>query len=63
MTHFFRQYLLYATFEVIEPLWETLMRHLNNATSVDEMIEHHKVFVKKVMKGLLLSRKVVVLRA
>lgn len=63
MTHFFRQYLLYATFEVIEPLWETLGHHFNNAASVDEMIEHHRVFLKKVMKGLLLSRKVVVLRS
>ena len=63
MTHFFRQYLLYATFEVLEPLWAALESHVNSASSVDEIIEHHRVFLKKVMKGLLLSRKVVVLRS
>lgn len=63
MTHFFRQYLLYATFEVLEPLWNALEQHIQSSSTVDEIIEHHRVFLRKVMKGLLLSRKVVVLRA
>jgi gamma-tubulin complex component 2 len=63
MIHFFGQYMLYATFEVLEPLWSALERHVNAATTIDEVIEHHRVFLRKVMKGLLLSRKVVVLRA
>ena len=63
MTHFFKQYLLYATFEVLEPLWNTLEHHIQASKTVDEVIEHHRVFLRKVMKGVLLSRKVVVLRA
>lgn len=63
MTHFFRQYLLYVTFEVIEPLWRSLEKHIDSAMTVDEIVDFHKVFLRKVMKGLLLSRKVVVLRA
>jgi gamma-tubulin complex component 2 len=63
MTHFFRQYLLYATFEVLEPLWHALEGHIESAGSVDEIVEFHKVFLRRVMKGLLLSRKVVVLRS
>jgi gamma-tubulin complex component 2 len=63
MTHFFRQYLLYATFEVLEPLWSALESHIESAGSVDEIVEFHKVFLRRVMKGLLLSRKVVVLRS
>lgn len=63
MTHFFRQYLLYATFEVIEPLWRGLEGQLMGAETVDEMLIHHQSFLSKAMKGLLLSRKVVVLRS
>jgi len=63
MTHFFRQYLLYATFEVLEPLWSALEMHIESAGSVDEIVDFHKMFLRRVMKGLLLSRKVVVLRS
>lgn len=63
MTHFFRQYLLYATFEVIEPLWRGLEGQLQGAETIDEMLLHHQSFLSKAMKGLLLSRKVVVLRS
>lgn len=63
MTHFFRQYLLYATFEVLEPLWSALEMHIESAGSVDEIVEFHKMFLRRVMKGLLLSRKVLVLRS
>ena len=63
MTHFFRQYLLYATFEVLEPLWQGLEADIERALSVDEIVEVHRTFLRRVMKGLLLSRKVVVLRS
>jgi gamma-tubulin complex component 2 len=63
MTHFFRQYLLYATFEVLEPLWCALELHIESAGSIDEIVDFHKMFLRRVMKGLLLSRKVVVLRS
>lgn len=36
MTHFFRQYLLYVTFEVMEPLWGAFERQLQTAGSLDE---------------------------
>lgn len=37
MTHFFRQYLLYVTFEVMEPLWGAFERQLQTAGSLDEV--------------------------
>ncbi|KAL4425465.1 hypothetical protein ABPG75_009481 [Micractinium tetrahymenae] len=63
MTHFFRQYLLYVTFEVMEPLWGAFERQLQTAGSLDEIVEQHKAFLRRLMKGCLLSRKVTVLRA
>lgn len=62
MTHFFRQYLMYVTFEVLEPLWRALQAKVQTAQSLDEIIEHHRVFLNKVMKGTLLKRKVQLLR-
>ncbi|PSC76155.1 Gamma-tubulin complex component 2 [Micractinium conductrix] len=63
MTHFFRQYLLYVTFEVMEPLWAAFEAKLQTASSLDEIVEQHKAFLRRLMKGCLLSRKVVVLRS
>lgn len=63
MIHFFRQYLLYTTFEVLEPLWRVFEANVEAADSLDKIIQQHHIFLKKVQKGLLLSRKVVVLRA
>lgn len=37
--------------------------HIESAGSVDEIVEFHKMFLRRVMKGLLLSRKVLVLRS
>ncbi|KAL4418839.1 hypothetical protein ABPG77_001502 [Micractinium sp. CCAP 211/92] len=62
MTHFFRQYLLYVTFEVMEPLWGAFERQLQTASSLDEIVEQHRAFLRRLMKGCLLSRKVTVLR-
>lgn len=129
MTHFFRQYLMYVTFEVMEPLWGAFEAKVQTASSLDEVsvlrvvlvwagdavgarvgcccmhalaascaaptcsaltshlsqpltpalprsravkfsptplpqiVEQHKAFLRRLMKGCLLSRKVVVLRA
>jgi hypothetical protein len=37
MTHFFRQYLMYVTFEVMEPLWAAFEAKLQTASSLDEV--------------------------
>lgn len=36
-SHFFRQCLLYVTFEVVEPLWRTLEESVQSARSLDEV--------------------------
>lgn len=62
-THFFRQYLLYITFEVLEPLWRAFQGHLAAVDGFDEALEQHRSFLRRVLKGCLLSRKVVLLRS
>lgn len=57
MMHFFRQYLLYSSFELLDPLWKSLEDNLRSSLTVDDMIAHHMVFLEKAMKGLFLSRK------
>ena len=37
MQHFFRQYLLYVTFEVLEPLWAAMAASLSAATTLDQV--------------------------
>jgi hypothetical protein len=37
MTHFFRQLLLYITFEVVEPLWAAFEAKLQGSASLDEV--------------------------
>ena len=37
MTHFFRQYLMYVTFEVMEPLWGAFEAKVQTASSLDEV--------------------------
>lgn len=37
MMHFFHQYLLYVTFEVLEPHWLTLLSQLNAADTLDKV--------------------------
>jgi len=36
MMHFFHQYLLYVTFEVLEPLWHTMSSQCRTANTLDE---------------------------
>lgn len=51
------------TFEVIEPLWRTLEARLLSARALDDVVAEHTAFLRCLLKGCLLSRKVVVLRA
>lgn len=37
MMHFFHQYLLYVTFEVLEPLWHTMSLQCRAAKTLDEV--------------------------
>jgi len=57
MMHFFREYLLYSSFELLDPLWKSLGDNLKKSANVDEMAAHHLAFLEKAMKGLFLSRK------
>ncbi|KAK9863562.1 hypothetical protein WJX84_003827 [Apatococcus fuscideae] len=57
MQHFFRQYLLYVTFEVLEPLWAAMASSLRAATTLDQVVDAHREFLRRVLKGCLLSRK------
>ncbi|KAA6417682.1 MAG: Spc97 Spc98 family of spindle pole body (SBP) component, partial [Trebouxia sp. A1-2] len=63
MMHFFHQYLLYVTFEVLEPLWHTMSSQCRTANTLDEVIGHHTDFLRKVLKGCLLSRKLTLLQS
>ncbi|KAL0053447.1 hypothetical protein WJX82_005855 [Trebouxia sp. C0006] len=63
MMHFFHQYLLYVTFEVLDPLWHTMSSQCRTATTLDEVIGHHTDFLRKVLKGCLLSRKLTLLQS
>ncbi|KAL3137516.1 hypothetical protein ABBQ38_004802 [Trebouxia sp. C0009 RCD-2024] len=63
MMHFFHQYLLYVTFEVLEPLWHTMSIQCRAASTLDEVIGHHGDFLRKVLKGCLLSRKLTLLQS
>ena len=57
MVHFFREYLLYSSFELLDPLWKSLEDSLERSANVDDMAAHHMSFLEKAMKGLFLSRK------
>ena len=51
MMHFFHQYLLHVTFEVLEPLWLTLQKGVQSATSLDEV----QLILSSLMKISLLN--------
>ena len=59
MMHFFHQYLLYVTFEVLEPHWLTLLRQLNAAETLDKvlLIPHliFHLFGSRVTRSVLLQ--------
>ena len=48
MMHFFQQYLLYVTFEVLEPYWLALHKAVRESKSLDEVSSQNlPVFVSK----------------
>lgn len=59
MMHFFHQYLLYVTFEVLEPLWLSLQSAIRAATTLDQVIEHHRSFLGRSLAGTVLRSKMV----
>ncbi|BDA43053.1 Gamma-tubulin complex component 2 [Coccomyxa sp. Obi] len=63
MMHVFHQFHLYVTFEVMEPAWIGMQSSLDKAHTLDEALAAHEEFMKRVMKGTLLSRKVKTLKA
>ena len=38
MMHFFHQFLLYVTFEVLEPLWHTMSIQCHSAKTLDQVM-------------------------
>ncbi|EIE26959.1 hypothetical protein COCSUDRAFT_46296 [Coccomyxa subellipsoidea C-169] len=62
MMHVFHQLRLYVTFEVMEPAWIGMQTALDKAHTLDQALAAHDDFLRRVMKGTLLSRKVKVLQ-
>ena len=56
MIHFIHQMAYYITFEAIECSWDILVKNLNRAESLDEIIEAHEQFLETLLKRALLGR-------
>ncbi|GJS65727.1 gamma-tubulin complex component 2 isoform X1 [Tanacetum coccineum] len=57
MLKFINSLLDYLTFEVLEPNWHVMHNKLENAKSIDEVIQYHDFFMEKCLKECsLLSR-------
>ena len=56
MVHLVQQMAYYMTFEVLECSWEALMTCLKSATSLDDIIDAHTEFLKRIIAGALLDR-------
>ncbi|KZV48871.1 gamma-tubulin complex component 2 [Dorcoceras hygrometricum] len=54
MLKFINSLLHYLTFEVIEPNWHVMHNKLQNAKSIDEVIEYHGFFLDKCLRECLL---------
>lgn len=59
MMHFFHQFLLYTTFEVLEPLWHTLQAHIRASTTLDQArassLKSLRRFLLKFLRKFLLK--------
>ncbi|PWA58942.1 spc97 / Spc98 family of spindle pole body (SBP) component [Artemisia annua] len=51
---FINSLLHYLTFEVLEPNWHVMHNKLENAKSIDEVIQYHDFFMEKCLKECLL---------
>ncbi|KAB2608405.1 hypothetical protein D8674_011573 [Pyrus ussuriensis x Pyrus communis] len=54
MLKFINSLLHYLTFEVIEPNCHVMHKRLQTAKSIDEVIQHHDLFLDKCLRGCLL---------
>ncbi|KAL5565818.1 hypothetical protein UlMin_028982 [Ulmus minor] len=54
MLKFINSLLHYLTFEVLEPNWHVMHNRLQNAKSIDEVIQHHDFFLDKCLRECLL---------
>ncbi|KAG2300300.1 hypothetical protein Bca52824_036772 [Brassica carinata] len=54
MLKFISSLLHYLTFEVLEPNWHVMHDRLQSTKSVDEVIQHHDLFLDKCLRGCLL---------
>lgn len=52
MMHFFHQYLLYVTFEVLEPHWMALQTALKAANSLDEVTHPFSCLIREIVFSL-----------
>ncbi|KAL7645385.1 UNVERIFIED_CONTAM: hypothetical protein RMT77_003771 [Armadillidium vulgare] len=55
MIHLVQQMAYYMTFEVLECSWHTLTSNLTMAQSLDDVIEAHAQFLKRIVSGALLD--------
>nr|CAD7394777.1 unnamed protein product [Timema cristinae] len=55
MVHFVHQMQYYILFEVLECSWDVLMRHVQQAESLDDIIRAHNSFLLTVRAGALLD--------
>ena len=55
MLHFMQNLLYYMMVEVLEPRHHELEKNIRNATTVDQVLEHHSEFLDTCLKECLLS--------
>ena len=55
MLHFMQNFVYYMMFEVIEPHWIDLIKQLNNADTVDGLMQVHKSFQADILQECLLT--------
>eukprot|EP00928_Gymnodinium_smaydae_P021740 TRINITY_DN18517_c0_g2_i1.p1 TRINITY_DN18517_c0_g2~~TRINITY_DN18517_c0_g2_i1.p1 ORF type:complete len:939 (-),score=233.35 TRINITY_DN18517_c0_g2_i1:43-2643(-) len=57
MLHFCREYIYYATVEVLEPQSHSFLAALSSAETVDEVLKRHELFLATCLRELLLTER------
>lgn len=57
MLHYVQNLQYFMAFEVLEPNWCTLERHLRSVTTVDDVLAAHTDFLDRCLKDCMLSNK------
>eukprot|EP00698_Gefionella_okellyi_P017487 TRINITY_DN511_c0_g1_i1.p1 TRINITY_DN511_c0_g1~~TRINITY_DN511_c0_g1_i1.p1 ORF type:complete len:695 (+),score=171.59 TRINITY_DN511_c0_g1_i1:242-2086(+) len=57
MLQFVQNLLHYMMYEVIEPRWHVLKEHLDTATTIDEVLQHHQNFLDTMLKECMLTNE------